>query len=64
VVLDALEAAASDTGYRIVRLETGPAQPEAEAFYESRRYERIPVYGRYSEARAFERRLTDSPGNR
>jgi GNAT superfamily N-acetyltransferase len=59
LVLDALEGAAAEVGYRTVRLETGPAQPEAEAFYESRGYERIPVYGRYPEAIAFERPLAD-----
>ncbi len=57
-VLDALEAAAGEAGYRIVRLETGPSQPEAVAFYETRGYHRIPLYSdRYEQALAFERPL-------
>jgi len=61
VVLSALEAAASEAGYRRVVLETGPAQPEAAAFYEAQGYHRIPVYGRYEHALAFERHLTRPP---
>jgi GNAT superfamily N-acetyltransferase len=52
-VLDALEIAAGEAGYTRIVLETGPRQPEAEAFYETRLYNRIPVYGHYPEARAF-----------
>lgn len=54
VVLDALEAAAREAGYTTLRLETGPAQPEAAALYERRGYHRIPVFGRYPQALAFE----------
>jgi GNAT superfamily N-acetyltransferase len=58
MVLDALEASASEAGYRIVRLETGPRQPEAVAFYEGRGYYPIPLYSdRYRQALAFERPL-------
>ena len=53
-VLQALEDAARSAGYRALRLETGPAQPEAAALYASRRYHRIPAYGRYPVALAFE----------
>ncbi|HET6964555.1 MAG TPA: GNAT family N-acetyltransferase, partial [Acidimicrobiales bacterium] len=53
-VLHGLELAAREAGYHTLRLETGPAQPEAAALYEGRGYRRIPVYGRYSEALAFE----------
>ncbi len=53
-VLDALEQEAQSRGYAKLRLETGPAQPEARRLYESRGYRRIPVYGRYELATAFE----------
>jgi GNAT superfamily N-acetyltransferase len=53
-LLLALEAAAREVGYKTLRLETGPAQPEAAALYEQRGYQRIPVFGRYPQALAFE----------
>ena len=53
-VLAALEDAARLAGYSTLRLETGPAQPEAAALYASRHYRRIPAYGRYTAALAFE----------
>lgn len=56
-VLEALEEAARAAGYSALRLETGPAQPEARSLYFSRGYRRIPVYGSYPEALAFEREL-------
>jgi GNAT superfamily N-acetyltransferase len=59
-VLSALETAAEAAGYQTIRLETGPRQPEAEAFYLGRGYRRIPVYGRYELALAFERSI-DAP---
>jgi GNAT superfamily N-acetyltransferase len=52
-VLGALEDAAWEAGYSRLILETGPRQPEAEAFYEARGYKRIEVYGHYPQARAF-----------
>ncbi len=52
-VLSALEAAARNAGYARLILETGPRQPEAEAFYARQGYSRIDVYGRYPDARAF-----------
>jgi GNAT superfamily N-acetyltransferase len=57
-VLGALEQGARDAGYHTLRLETGPAQPEAQALYGSRGYHRIPVFGRYAQALAFETDLT------
>jgi GNAT superfamily N-acetyltransferase len=57
VVLDALEDAARELGYDYIRLETGPAQPEARSLYEQRGYTRIPTYGPYDQATAFEHRL-------
>ena len=53
-VLAALEEGGREAGYKTLRLETGPAQPEAAALYEGRGYRRIPVYGRYRHAMAFE----------
>lgn len=60
-VLSALEAKARVSGYTTIRLETGPAQPEAVAFYEGRGYRRIPVFGPYERALAFERCLDRPP---
>ncbi len=56
-VLDVLEMEAAAAGYRRLILETGPEQPEAAAMYERRGYIRIPVYGVYPGALAFETRL-------
>jgi GNAT superfamily N-acetyltransferase len=63
-VLHALEEEARAAGYRFLRLETGPAQPEAAALYASRRYRRVPVYGRYPGALAFERVLVEDAASR
>jgi GNAT superfamily N-acetyltransferase len=56
-VLAALEASALDLGYATVCLETGPSQPEAAALYARAGYRRIPVYGSYPRALAFEKDL-------
>ena len=56
-VLAALEDAARAMSYTRIRLETGPAQPEAVALYLSLGYQQIPVYGRHELAVAFEREL-------
>jgi GNAT superfamily N-acetyltransferase len=53
LLLDSLEEAASEAGYTRLVLETGPRQPEADALYVKRGYDRIDVYGHYPEARAF-----------
>jgi GNAT superfamily N-acetyltransferase len=52
-VLDELENVARGRGYAFLRLETGPAQPEARSMYERRGYTPIPTYGRYQQAKAF-----------
>jgi GNAT superfamily N-acetyltransferase len=52
-VLKALEDAAREAGYTRLILETGPRQPEAEALYARRGYNRTEFYGHYPEARAF-----------
>jgi GNAT superfamily N-acetyltransferase len=49
-LLAALEARAAELGYRGLQLETGTAQPEALALYESAGWDRIPPYGRYKDA--------------
>jgi GNAT superfamily N-acetyltransferase len=41
VLLRALEDAARDLGYRVVRLDTGPRQPHAQALYEASGYRAI-----------------------
>lgn len=46
-VLRALEEAARTRGWTTVRLETGPAQPDAIRFYEREGYRPIPLYGVY-----------------
>jgi GNAT superfamily N-acetyltransferase len=48
-ILDRLEAAAAELGYRRLQLETGVAQPEAVAMYEARGWHRIEGYGRYKD---------------
>ncbi len=52
-VLDELEKVARELGYSFLRLETGPAQPEARSLYERRGYNQIPTYGQYQQATAF-----------
>ena len=46
-LLIALEARAAELGYRTLQLETGLAQPEAMALYESQGWHRIEPYGFY-----------------
>ena len=47
VVLTHLEATAAATGITVMVLETGTAQPEAMALYESAGYTPIPGFGHY-----------------
>ena len=64
-ILGVLEDAAWHLGYLRLILETGPRQPEAEALYAKRGYDRIPFFGHYPEARAFSldlRRRKGQPG--
>ncbi|MDI6099700.1 GNAT family N-acetyltransferase [Actinoplanes sp. NEAU-A12] len=46
-ILRALEAAAADRGWTTIRLETGPAQPDAMRFYQREGYREIPLFGAY-----------------
>ncbi|WP_306205631.1 GNAT family N-acetyltransferase [Actinoplanes sp. RD1] len=46
-LLRALEAAAVARGWTTVKLETGPAQPEAIRFYQRCGYREIPLFGPY-----------------
>jgi len=46
-LLRSLEEAARARGWTTLRLETGPAQPEAIRFYEREGYRSIPLYGAY-----------------
>lgn len=46
-LLTRLEAGARDRGWVTLRLETGPAQPDAIRFYERAGYRRIPLFGAY-----------------
>ena len=59
-ILGALEQQAIERGFRVVRLETGPLQPEAVRLYESAGYREIPCFGAYAAgpvSRCFERRI-------
>src|SRR5215217_7726654 len=59
-ILEALEAEACDRGFKVVRLETGPMQPEAIGLYANTGYREIPCFGAYAGAvasRCFERRI-------
>jgi GNAT superfamily N-acetyltransferase len=57
-LLDALEGAAAELGYRIVRLDTGEKQPEARALFRSSGYQEIRDYnGNAYAAYWFEKQL-------
>jgi GNAT superfamily N-acetyltransferase len=62
-VLAELERLARERGYRSLRLETGPAQPEAEAMYRARGYRHVPWHAHYPSALAFEKELGGPAGN-
>ena len=47
-ILAGLERQAVERGWRTLRLETGPKQPEAVRFYERSGYVRVPNYGHYA----------------
>ena len=49
-MLARLEESAADVGARVMILETGTAQPEAMALYESSGYVRIESFGHYRDA--------------
>lgn len=63
-VLARLEADAAAAGAEVMVLETGLAQPEAMALYESSGYTPIPSFGYYRDSplnRCYARRIGDSP---
>jgi hypothetical protein len=60
-VLAELERLASARGYGWLRLETGPAQPEAEAMYRARGYRHTPWQAHYPSGLAFEKDLAVPP---
>ena len=65
-LLAALERAAAELGYRLLRLETGTAQPEAMALYASSGYRPIDNFGYYAGqplSRSFQKRLRPAPGD-
>ena len=60
-LLKALEVAARSRGWTTLRLETGPAQPDAIRFYEREGYRQIPLFGAYTDSDVsvcYERPLT------
>jgi ribosomal protein S18 acetylase RimI-like enzyme len=56
-VLQALETVARERGYRRLRLETGPAQPEAVAMYRALGYAHTPEVAIWPSRLAFEKPL-------
>ena len=59
-ILAELEREAVARGFRVVRLETGPMQPEAINLYARAGYREIPCFGAYAAgvaSKCFERRL-------
>lgn len=59
-ILHELEHEAISRGFRVVRLETGPLQPEALRLYARTGYREIPCFGAYAAgaaSRCFERRI-------
>jgi putative acetyltransferase len=46
-ILQHLETIAAQSGYRVLRLETGILQPESIGLYESAGFRRVRRYGRY-----------------
>ncbi|MBB6672081.1 GNAT family N-acetyltransferase [Cohnella nanjingensis] len=49
-MLEALERKARETGFAVIRLETGTEQPEAIRFYEKNGYAAIAKYGEYADS--------------
>ncbi|MBV9833427.1 MAG: GNAT family N-acetyltransferase [Alphaproteobacteria bacterium] len=60
-ILERLEAHAKSRGFKVVRLETGPLQPEALGLYRTHGYQPIPHFGDYDpndpNSLCFEKRL-------
>ena len=65
-VLDVLERAAIDAGCTLFKLETGPYQPAALAFYARSGYERCERFGDYKEdpLSVFMQKQTSTPADR
>ena len=64
LVLEALEREAFDLGYRLLRLEIGPAAAPALALYRSAGYQLAPPIGPYPLAVMFEKWLVSDPEGR
>lgn len=63
VLLHALEDAARDLGYTTARLDTGPRQPHAVAFYTTEGYRQVPNFNGNPVASFFgEKRLAPAAG--
>ena len=63
VLLHALEDAARDLGYTTARLDTGPRQPHAVAFYTTEGYRQVPNFNGNPVASFFgEKRLAPAGG--
>jgi putative acetyltransferase len=63
-ILMELESQAVKLGFKVLRLETGPLQPEAIGLYARSGYREIPCFATYTGAtasRCFERRLGERP---
>lgn len=62
-ILERLEAHAISRGFKVIRLETGPLQPEALGLYRTHGYQPIPHFGDYDpkdpNSLCFEKRLGD-----
>ncbi len=57
-VLAELERLAAEFGYEVVKLQTGPLQPEAAALYERVGYQRIPIFsGTWDQVLAYQKDL-------
>jgi GNAT superfamily N-acetyltransferase len=59
-ILAELEREAVERGFKVVRLETGPMQPEAIGLYARTGYREIPCFGAYAggaASKCFERRI-------
>lgn len=57
-VMQELERLSEEFGYRAIKLQTGPLQPEAAQLYSTMGYYRIPIYmGDWDEILAFQKDL-------
>lgn len=55
-IMDELERLAAEFGYRTIKLQTGPLQPEAAQLYATTGYYRIPIYeGDWDQILAFQK---------